>query len=80
MPTYDYKCTKCDHIFEKFQSMTDSPIKKCPKCKAAVKRLIGAGAGIIFKGKGFYQTDYKAAGSDKKPPCGKADKCSSCEA
>lgn len=61
MPTYEYECRKCKHRFEKFQSITDKPIKTCPKCKARqVVRLIGGGAGIIFKGSGFYQTDYRS--------------------
>lgn len=60
MPTYDYECPKCGHKFEYFQSMRDEPLKKCPKCSSSVKRLIGSGAGIIFKGSGFYATDYKA--------------------
>ena len=59
MPTYDYKCTKCSHVFELFQSMKDDPIKNCPECGGEVKRLIGTGSGAIFKGTGFYQTDYK---------------------
>ena len=59
MPTYDYKCLKCEKIFEIFQSMKDEPLKNCPDCNGKVKRLIGAGAGTIFKGSGFYQTDYK---------------------
>lgn len=59
MPNYDYKCQDCDYAFELFQKMTDSPIEVCPNCKGKVKRLIGAGAGPIFKGSGFYQTDYK---------------------
>lgn len=60
MPTYDYKCQACGREFEKFQSITSSPIKKCPHCgKNQVKRLIGAGAGLIFKGSGFYVTDYR---------------------
>lgn len=59
MPTYEYKCLKCDHRFELFQLMSAEPIKVCPKCSGEVKRLIGAGAGPIFKGTGFYQTDYK---------------------
>ena len=60
MPTYEYECNACHHKFEKFQSMTEAAIKKCPKCgKSKVKRLIGGGAGIIFKGSGFYQTDYR---------------------
>ena len=60
MPTYDYECDACRHKFELFQSMTASPVKKCPQCgKLKVRRLIGAGAGIIFKGSGFYCTDYR---------------------
>lgn len=63
MPTYEYQCKKCGHTFEKFQSMQDKPIKRCPDCRSVVKRLIGAGAGIIFKGSGFYETDYRRAKS-----------------
>lgn len=59
MPTYDYKCLKCNKKFEIFQSMNDELIKNCPYCNGEVKRLIGTGAGTIFKGTGFYQTDYK---------------------
>jgi len=59
MPTYDYKCTECNHTFEMFQPMTADPITDCPECEGVVKRLIGTGAGPIFKGSGFYQTDYK---------------------
>ena len=59
MPTYEYKCLNCDYTFEVFQSMSAKVIEECPKCGGKVKRLIGAGAGPIFKGKGFYQTDYK---------------------
>lgn len=59
MPTYDYKCLKCNKRFEIFQSMKDEVIKNCPDCNGEVKRLIGSGAGAIFKGTGFYQTDYK---------------------
>jgi putative FmdB family regulatory protein len=67
MPTYEYACQKCGHQFEQFQSMRDEPLKKCPKCgKAALKRLVGSGAGLIFKGTGFYITDYKNKGSGKK--------------
>ncbi len=72
MPTYDYQCGACGHTFEQFQSITASPMKKCPGCgKLKLKRLIGTGAGLIFKGDGFYETDYrsdsykKAAESDK---------------
>jgi putative FmdB family regulatory protein len=59
MPTYEYECTKCSHTFEAFQSMSDKPISKCPKCKNSVKRLIHGGLGVIFKGSGFYSTDNK---------------------
>ncbi len=63
MPTYEYRCEKCGHEFEEFQSITSRPIRKCPKCgKNAVHRLISAGAGFIFKGTGFYQTDYRSEG------------------
>jgi len=61
MPTYEYKCSACGHTFEQFQSITADPIKKCPKCgKSKVKRLLGTGAGLIFKGSGFYITDYRS--------------------
>ncbi|MBT8377758.1 MAG: zinc ribbon domain-containing protein [Ignavibacteria bacterium] len=59
MPTYDYKCTNCNYTFEAFQPMTADPLEECPECKGTVQRLIGSGAGPIFKGSGFYQTDYK---------------------
>ena len=60
MPTYEYACQKCGHEFEQFQSMRDEPLKKCPKCKKqSLKRWVGSGAGLIFKGTGFYITDYK---------------------
>ena len=59
MPTYEYECTHCAHAFEKFQSMKDKPVQRCPKCRHKVRKLVGAGAGIIFKGSGFYETDYK---------------------
>jgi len=58
MPTYEYECGTCGHRFEQFQSMTDAPLRKCPKCGAGVRRLIGTGSGIIFKGPGFHATDY----------------------
>ena len=65
MPTYDYICNKCGHTFELFQSMTETPRKTCPVCKRVVRRLVSGGSGLIFKGSGFYLTDYK---NDKKPP------------
>jgi putative FmdB family regulatory protein len=68
MPTYEYKCDACGNEFEKFQPITSEPVKKCPKCgKNKVRRLISAGAGLIFKGSGFYITDYRDSGyNDKK--------------
>lgn len=61
MPTYDYRCKACNHEFELFQSMKDNTKKKCPKCKKnTLERLIGAGAGVLFKGSGFYETDYRS--------------------
>ena len=61
MPTYEYACKECEHQFEQFQSITARPTRKCPECgKMKLQRLIGAGAGIIFKGSGFYQTDYRS--------------------
>lgn len=60
MPTYEYRCTQCSHQFEQLQSIKDDPLQTCPRCGGPVKRLIGAGAGIIFKGSGFYITDYRS--------------------
>jgi putative FmdB family regulatory protein len=60
MPTYEYECKKCGQ-FEVFQGIKDEKLKRCPACKRAVKRLMGSGAGIIFKGSGFYQTDYRSS-------------------
>lgn len=59
MPTYDYECENCIKVFEIFQQMSDEPIKKCPDCENPVKRLIGGGLGVIFKGSGFYINDSK---------------------
>ncbi|MEX0655807.1 MAG: zinc ribbon domain-containing protein [Phycisphaeraceae bacterium] len=72
MPTYDYRCEACDHEFEQFQSITANALRKCPACgKMKLRRLIGAGAGIIFKGSGFYETDYR---SDSYKKQAKAEK------
>lgn len=61
MPTYEYVCEACRHEFEKFQSITAKTLRKCPECgKPKLKRLIGIGAGVIFKGSGFYETDYRS--------------------
>jgi len=83
MPTYDYVCDACGHQFEKFQSITARPIRHCPKCgKNQVRRLIGTGAGVIFKGSGFYQTDYRSesyhkAAEKDKPSGGKGENSNS---
>ena len=60
MPTYDYQCAQCNNKFEVFQAMKDRPAAKCPKCGSRADRLIGGGSGVIFKGSGFYQTDYRS--------------------
>jgi len=59
MPTYEYECRHCRYRFEEFQSINDKPLSRCPKCGKGVRRLFGGGLGIIFKGSGFYTTDYK---------------------
>lgn len=66
MPTYEYECTSCYHRFEVFQSIIDKPIEKCPKCSKGLRRLISAGGGVIFKGSGFYATDYKKSTPKKE--------------
>ena len=80
MPTYDYECDACEHKFELFQSINDPVKKKCPKCgKLKLRRLFGTGAAVVFKGSGFYQTDYrsesykKAAEKDKPASEAKSD-------
>ena len=73
MPTYEYECQQCGHRFEEFQSITAEPRQTCPEasCKGLVKRLIGMGGGLLFKGTGFYITDYRSDGYQK---AAKADK------
>lgn len=66
MPTYEYECRRCGHRFERFQSMTDEPVKRCPECRGKVNRLLSGGAGFIFKGSGFYATDYRSDEYKKK--------------
>lgn len=68
MPTYEYECRACAHRFEAFQSMSEAPISLCPQCGASVRRMIGGGTGIIFKGSGFYVTDSKPKSSTKASP------------
>ena len=86
MPTYDYECTSCGHAFELFQKISDRHLEKCPKCNKKVRRLIGSGAGIIFKGSGFYATDYRkgpkndSAKTQRPPPCPKLKEgCNACQ-
>src|ERR1700752_3003035 len=75
MPTYEYHCDACEYNFDEFQSINDKPLKKCPKCgKLKLRRVFGAGAAIIFKGSGFYQTDYR---SESYKAAAKADQDSS---
>ena len=80
MPTYDYVCEACEHAFELFQSIKDDAQRKCPECgRLKLRRLIGPGAAIVFKGSGFYKTDYrsesykKAAAADKAGATAKSD-------
>lgn len=84
MPTYQYECTACGHQFEIFQSMTDDRLSKCPECgKKKLARLIGSGSGIIFKGSGFYETDYKKKMPPEEstaPACNSCDKAKTCPA
>ena len=77
MPTYDYECTHCGYVFEVFQRINDAPLENCPKCKEKLRRLIGGGAGIIFKGPGFYATDYRKKGPTKECPKNK-EGCDTC--
>lgn len=65
MPTYEYECARCGHVFEKFHSISATPPKRCPECRGKVNRRIGTGAGLIFKGSGFYITDYRSEGYKK---------------
>jgi putative FmdB family regulatory protein len=88
MPTYEYQCDGCGHRFEEFQQISDEPLKSCPKChKRKLRRLIGAGAAVIFKGAGFYETDYRSkqysedkskAEAGAAPRSSDAKKCESC--
>ena len=78
MPTYEYRCTECRHEFEKFQRMSDEPVSECPNCGSRSERRLSGGAGLLFKGSGFYITDYRSdsykkaaksesGGSESKP-------------
>jgi putative FmdB family regulatory protein len=77
MPTYEYECQRCGHSFELFQGIKEPPKKRCPKCRGKVNRLLGTGAGVIFKGSGFYSTDYR---SESYKAGAKADKTASSSA
>ena len=80
MPTYQYRCNTCHHEFEVFQSITEDPLTTCPECRGEVRRLISGGAGFLFKGSGFYGTDYRSAqykaDQRKDTPPGAADTAS----
>lgn len=65
MPTYVYRCNDCGHEFEEYQSIIDKPLEICPSCKGHIVRVISGGAGFLFKGTGFYQTDYRSAAYKK---------------
>ena len=71
MPTYEYRCRKCGHGFERFQQMSDAPLRTCPECGGKVNRLIGAGAAVISRGSGSHSTDYH----NPRPSCGRDRPC-----
>ncbi|KPK51034.1 MAG: FmdB family transcriptional regulator [Planctomycetes bacterium SM23_25] len=71
MPTYEYRCEECGHEFERFQKMSDGPVRICPECGGRVRRLIGTGAAVIVKGAGFQSTDY----ANSRPSCGRDRPC-----
>jgi putative FmdB family regulatory protein len=77
MPTYEYECKSCGHGFEVFQAMSDDPVKNCPECGKEVRRIIFGGAGVIFKGSGFYTTDKSNSAKKEKTPA-KPEACASC--
>ncbi len=77
MPTYTYQCKSCEHTFDLFHAISAQPKVKCPECKGACRRLIGTGAGVIFKGSGFYETDYKKGNGKTSSTSGKSGGSSS---
>ncbi len=85
MPTYEYECKHCRYKFEAFQKITDKPLENCPKCNNKLRKIIGLGLGIIFKGTGFYATDYrkktppKADSKQSKPCPNSKDGCQGCQ-
>ncbi|MDH3290097.1 MAG: zinc ribbon domain-containing protein [Gemmatimonadota bacterium] len=74
MPTYAYRCPQCGHTYEKLQKITDDTRAKCPECGTRGERVITGGAGLVFKGSGFYATDYKRSGTEPTEPSGGSDK------
>ena len=66
MPTYEYECSSCQYLFEVFQGISEKPLTECPRCKGPVRRKISGGSGLLFKGKGFYITDYRSENYKKK--------------
>ena len=82
MPTHEYECDECGYRFERFQNMSDKPLKRCPRCSGRVQRLIGAGSAILFKGSGAHKTDYTRGGRSPgrrcdrtRPCCGREQPC-----
>ena len=75
MPTYEYECTSCGHRFTQFQNINAKPVSKCPECSGSVRRLISGGVGVIFKGSGFYATDYKKGDQNSSSCCGQTNPC-----
>ena len=80
MPIYEYQCTQCGKTFEELQSFSDKPVTQCPFCKGRVKKLIGRNVGLVFKGSGFYCTDYRSSGSSSSSSCStcSSNSCSTC--
>lgn len=75
MPTYEYECANCNKTFDIFQKITDKPLDKCPKCHKKISRLIGGGGGVIFKGSGFYATDYPKSKSKSRSSKARPGSC-----
>lgn len=74
MPTYEYECRKCGHRFELFQSIKEPPRQRCPKCRGKLQRLLGTGAGLLFRGSGFYTTDYRSPDYHKAAKAERSEK------
>ena len=80
MPTYEYQCKKCNYRFEEFQNISEQPLTRCPQCGGRVQRLIGAGAGLLFRGSGFYVTDYRSESYKKAAKAEKGETSKKAEA